>query len=277
MEYRILKYPQGKSIFGEGSVGECVYIIKNGCVEIYKHIKNKKVTLAEMKEGEIFGEMAFFLSGNIRTASARAKTHTELIELKNTSFKETLNKCPAIVGSVVKALTKRLRDTTANLSTRSTDKPFVSVCAIIALLLGSKCTQPHDTPCPYCTMQDTVPHEMAFEAIKKILMLTHEEISFYINKAVKMDLLKQVGRAYELQDKNSLMQRALEAYEELEESLTSSFRQDATYVDLFDLARETGLDLESLKQGLRELDPGAIVLEKEKVKAWVDSIRERGR
>lgn len=77
---RILYFEDGKVIFEEDSTGNELYIIESGKVEILKRINGKNVTISVLREGDIFGETAFF-SDAPRTRSAIAIGRTILISL----------------------------------------------------------------------------------------------------------------------------------------------------------------------------------------------------
>ena len=54
--------PQGHVFFREGTEGGVAFLIISGKVEISRTVGDKKITLALLQKGEIFGEMA--LLGN---------------------------------------------------------------------------------------------------------------------------------------------------------------------------------------------------------------------
>lgn len=75
---RISYYEDGKLIFEENSIGNELYIIESGKVEILKRINGKNVTISILGKGDIFGETAIF-SDAPRTKSAKAIGKTVLI------------------------------------------------------------------------------------------------------------------------------------------------------------------------------------------------------
>jgi len=64
---------KGWTIFSEGDKGESMYVVLEGVIGItrlaFKHDKEKRVTLAKLKKGSVFGEISL-LSNQIRTTGA---------------------------------------------------------------------------------------------------------------------------------------------------------------------------------------------------------------
>ncbi len=76
-----LQIPAGSTIFKEGDPGNSILIITFGEVKILtKNSKGEEVEVARLKEGEFFGEFAYF-SNSKRQASAVAVVDSDLLEL----------------------------------------------------------------------------------------------------------------------------------------------------------------------------------------------------
>jgi len=64
---------KGLTIFSEGAKGESMYVVLEGVICItrltFKHDKEKRVTLAKLKKGSVFGEISL-LSNQNRTTGA---------------------------------------------------------------------------------------------------------------------------------------------------------------------------------------------------------------
>ncbi len=98
---------KGEVLFKEGDPGDEIYIIKKGKIRIYKEIEGEERTLAILKEGEIFGEMAV-LDGKPRSASAEAVENTVLEVLSKDSIVNVINSHP-MVKFLIDTLIERLR------------------------------------------------------------------------------------------------------------------------------------------------------------------------
>ena len=66
-------FPDAAVIIQEGIKNDCVYVILEGNVKIKKRISRGQVTLANLEEGTVLGEMAFLdTAEGIRSVSAVA-------------------------------------------------------------------------------------------------------------------------------------------------------------------------------------------------------------
>ena len=87
-------YSDGAFIFEDGSHGDWVYIVEEGEVEISKQIGERKIVIAVMKPGELFGELSFI--GKIaRTANAIAIGPTVVGVLDRDYLDREFNRMPA--------------------------------------------------------------------------------------------------------------------------------------------------------------------------------------
>jgi len=128
--------PTGESFIIEGDVGDSIFLLLDGEVEI-----NQALTLA-MNKGEadnrekaiikltseikpLFGEMSLFNDGDRRTASVKALTNCTLAKIQkdelfeicdshpDTGYKVMQNLCRTLCGNLVKANENVLKLTTA--------------------------------------------------------------------------------------------------------------------------------------------------------------------
>ena len=103
--------PAGTSLFHRGEPGDAMYLIENGRVRIsLKDTDGHDATLAEMDDGDFFGEMSL-LDGHARSADATASVDCRLAVLSRADFRSFLRKDPDIALGVLTALTHRLRRT----------------------------------------------------------------------------------------------------------------------------------------------------------------------
>jgi len=98
------EYEQNSLIFKEGEIGDCMYIIQLGEVNIHKG----GTTLAILKEKEVFGELSL-LDAEVRSASATANTDCMLFRIEQEPFYELIDNRPEVARGFIKILCKRLR------------------------------------------------------------------------------------------------------------------------------------------------------------------------
>ena len=107
----LVSHPMGEIIFSEGEIGNEMYIIQTGTVELVKTIGKETRVLATLEKGDFFGEMSV-LEDLPRTASARAKTDVELVRINGATFDSMLKGNTEIAIRMMRKLSRRLRDVT---------------------------------------------------------------------------------------------------------------------------------------------------------------------
>jgi len=99
------------TIFEEGSVGEYMYIIREGEVKVSKMSDDGREKVLEMLgPGGFFGEMAL-LDQEPRSASVKAVADCVLLALSRNDFMGLLRRNPEISLELLRELTRRLRET----------------------------------------------------------------------------------------------------------------------------------------------------------------------
>ena len=106
MELKLFR--KGEVIIEEGSYGTTAYVIKSGKVEVTELVKNKKIVLAILEEGQIFGEMGL-VEDQPRSATVAAFEDVQLAVLSRDSFNDLFEKNPKLLLPIIKALFERLR------------------------------------------------------------------------------------------------------------------------------------------------------------------------
>jgi CRP/FNR family cyclic AMP-dependent transcriptional regulator len=134
---------KGEILFREGDPSDAMYVIKKGSIAITKAKGSSEIILAELKPGEMLGEMAFF-DNKPRSASAKANQDSEVISLPFSSLHAQFKTFPEWLKAMVKTVNSHLRDanqTIKNLQTASKDDQemfpphtITCLCAIISLV-----------------------------------------------------------------------------------------------------------------------------------------------
>ena len=108
----------GQVLFNTGEPGEALYIVKSGQIEIYiKDTTGQKISLAIIREGEVFGELALLDEGP-RTATALALVDSELLELDRDDLLLLFRKTPAAALKLLAAMGHMTRKANELLKTR---------------------------------------------------------------------------------------------------------------------------------------------------------------
>jgi small-conductance mechanosensitive channel len=128
----LLDYPKGTVLAEEGESGERMFAILSGRVEVLKH--GKRVTT--LAAGDIFGEISLF-SGGQRTASVRALTDLEVLEIPEDGFETILKKNKEFIAKIESIVEERLESYPEFSDLEKTAKPKVSLInQIRGYLLG---------------------------------------------------------------------------------------------------------------------------------------------
>jgi uncharacterized membrane protein len=114
-----VNYPAGETIFNEHDRGDALYILEAGRVRIWVYDEDvKEVTLAELKPGDFFGELAVLDRGE-RSSSATAITETHLHRLSSDDFQKFLMAHPDCSIDVICEIAARMRQTNQLVSQRA--------------------------------------------------------------------------------------------------------------------------------------------------------------
>lgn len=102
-------YPAGSLIFREGDVGNRMYIILNGRVNIRKKTGEQSYkTLTVLQKGDVFGEMAI-VEMKPRSASAITEVDCQLMVLDRDAFYLLVSQNSDFAIKMIKSLSARLR------------------------------------------------------------------------------------------------------------------------------------------------------------------------
>jgi CRP-like cAMP-binding protein len=101
--------PAGEVVYPAGSVGDALYMIESGSVELLSEDRDEPNVIVRLGAGEFFGEMAL-LTGKPRSTTARAMGHTNLWALYKTEFEDLVLRYPSISLSLSRALSQRLAE-----------------------------------------------------------------------------------------------------------------------------------------------------------------------
>lgn len=103
------QYTLGELIFAEGDVGDEMYIVAEGEVEILIKLETPEpFLLTTVRPGAYFGEMSV-LDNEPRSAAARVSQDARLLVLKGEQLKELVYVMPEIAFTIFKVLSQRLR------------------------------------------------------------------------------------------------------------------------------------------------------------------------
>lgn len=108
------EYSEGEVIFREGELGDCMYFLYLGKVNIFVGEPPKIKVLATFESGDFFGEMGLY-DDKPRAASAIAFTRSKMLVLNKSDFIELISDYPSVALGIMRELSQRLRNTNIKL------------------------------------------------------------------------------------------------------------------------------------------------------------------
>jgi len=94
-------------VFYERQPGTGMYIIKKGLIKLTKTINEENITIAELEEGEFFGEMSL-LEDYPRSAQATAVVKTETLGIFRPDLFDLIERNPRLGSNILLKLSQRL-------------------------------------------------------------------------------------------------------------------------------------------------------------------------
>jgi hypothetical protein len=103
-------YKPGEIIVRQGDAGDCMYVVQSGKVEVIKEKDGKEVRLAELVEGDFFGEMALFEKGAVRSATVRPVGEVRVLSVDKKMFLRKIHDDPSLAFRVMQKMAGRIRE-----------------------------------------------------------------------------------------------------------------------------------------------------------------------
>jgi len=101
-------YAEGEYIVREGEVGDCMYVIQSGTVEVVQRRGQDEFCLAVLGRGDFFGEMALF-EREVRSASVRALEEVWVLTLEKRAFLRRVHQDPSFAFRILEKMSGRIR------------------------------------------------------------------------------------------------------------------------------------------------------------------------
>jgi CRP/FNR family transcriptional regulator, cyclic AMP receptor protein len=125
------RWGSGEVIFREGDTGDTCYVVQRGSVRVTRnHSDGRTITLAELRPGDLFGELAMFDSER-RSATVEAVEDTTGIAILAGDLRRLLMRHPEISIKLLSAFADRLKEANERISRQS----FQTVASRVAGVL----------------------------------------------------------------------------------------------------------------------------------------------
>ena len=108
-------YNDGDIIVNQGDTGDCMYVIQSGRVEVIQSDGDKVVCLAQLSDGDFFGEMALF-EHEKRSSTVRAKGDVTVLTVDKKTLLRRINADPSMAFRLLQTMSSRIRELDAQLT-----------------------------------------------------------------------------------------------------------------------------------------------------------------
>jgi CRP-like cAMP-binding protein len=105
---------ENEIVFKAGDPADSMYIVRKGALKVFFNKGTDEVVLAQLRDGSIFGEMAFF-DNKPRSASVKATEASEVTQISKADFDTLLGQVPKWMVAMMQSLVSRLRQTNERL------------------------------------------------------------------------------------------------------------------------------------------------------------------
>jgi signal transduction histidine kinase len=107
---REIRFAAGQSVFKEGDLGDGVYVVKSGMVEISATVgAGRQHSFSRLEAGEFFGEMAV-LDNQPRSASASAVEESDVYFIPREEMVTLLTRSPELCMTLLQEISQRVRE-----------------------------------------------------------------------------------------------------------------------------------------------------------------------
>lgn len=111
-------YEDGEVIVRQGEVGECMYALEEGRLEVLAHHEGRgEVRIGVLEKGAIFGEMAI-VEHEVRSATVQALGAARVLTIDRKNFLRRVHEDPSLALNVIRIMSQRIRRLTDQMGER---------------------------------------------------------------------------------------------------------------------------------------------------------------
>jgi CRP/FNR family transcriptional regulator len=130
-------YEAGQVVFREGDQGDTCFVVKSGAIKISREHGGRTIALAELRGGDMFGELSMF-GGEVRSATAAALEDTAAIALLAGDVRRLLAGNPEIALKMLETMANRVRATNQRLANQSFQTVAGRVAGVLLQLVDAR-------------------------------------------------------------------------------------------------------------------------------------------
>jgi CRP/FNR family transcriptional regulator, cyclic AMP receptor protein len=130
------RFVAGETLFREGEAATEAFLLQDGRVRLLKRVRVAERSLMVLRAGDLFGETAL-VEGGLRGSTAVALTEGVALALDRETFRQLIERHPAIATRVFEQLVLRLADAEDQIEIMMLkDNPSRVVGALLKLVVG---------------------------------------------------------------------------------------------------------------------------------------------
>jgi CRP/FNR family cyclic AMP-dependent transcriptional regulator len=109
------QYRDGETIIQQGDVGDCMYVVQSGRVEVVQSSEYGEQHLAFLESGNFFGEMSVF-EKEVRSATVKSAGEARVLKVDKKMLLRRLREDPLLAVNLLQTMSHRIRDLDAELA-----------------------------------------------------------------------------------------------------------------------------------------------------------------
>jgi CRP-like cAMP-binding protein len=108
-------YGDGEVIVRQGELGDCMYVVQTGEVEVVQGPVGHERRLAILTAGDFFGEMSVF-EKEVRSATVRAHGEARALKVDKKTLLRRIKEDPLLAVNLLQTMSHRIRDLNGKLA-----------------------------------------------------------------------------------------------------------------------------------------------------------------
>ncbi len=109
------QYRDGETIIRQGELGDCMYVVQSGRVEVVQSSEHGKQHLAFLETGDFFGEMSVF-EKEVRSATVQSAGEARVLKVDKKTLLRRIREDPLLAVNLLQTMSHRIRDLNAEIA-----------------------------------------------------------------------------------------------------------------------------------------------------------------
>jgi CRP-like cAMP-binding protein len=110
-------YKDGETIIKQGTMGNCLYVVQEGMVDVIHETPEGEVQVAQLGKTEFFGEMGLF-EEDVRSCTVRAAGDAIILTIDKRNFYKSIRRDSSLAYRLLEKMSNRLREATNMIQNR---------------------------------------------------------------------------------------------------------------------------------------------------------------